>query len=115
MRAQALESVRQLRAALSTVSQLGDEQRERLRVAGNAQGARIDGFEAGVADESGGQLLSACVVTAVHEAGAGRVLPRLEDAEKHLARDGVEGADYTRAPCLLRQLLGARRSVADNE
>ena len=74
--AEAFEAVCQLRAALSLVSKLSDEKRERLGVAGDPERARIHRLEANVADQRGGHFLSARVVAAIHEAGPVRLGPR---------------------------------------
>ena len=113
--ARPLEPVRQLRALVSLVRQLGDEQRERLGVAGDPQGAGVHGLEAHVADQPGGHLFAALVVAAVYEARAGARSPGLVDAEEHLARHGVEGGDDPRSWNLLRELLRARGRVAEDE
>src|SRR5467141_2471609 len=111
--AKSYESVRELRAGAASVSKLSDEEPERLCVAGDPQGACIHRFEADVADERCGHLLSARLVAAVHQAGPRRVAARLEDVEQHLARHSVEGADDLRASRFLRQFLRARRREAD--
>src|SRR2546422_1756435 len=113
--AKSYESVRQLRAGAASVSKLSHEEPQRLCIAGDPPGACIHPFEADVADERCGHLLSARLVAAVHQAGPRRAAARLEDVEQHLARHGVEGADDLRASRFLRQFLRARRREADDE
>jgi hypothetical protein len=88
-----LEPVDQFRSPGPFIGKLGDEQRERLGISGDAQGAGIHGFEARIADQSGGHLFTVRIVPAVDEAGFGTFLPGLEDVEEHFARDRVECGD----------------------
>src|SRR2546425_10793646 len=83
--AEPLEPVRQFRAPFSLVCQLGDEQRERLGVAGHFEGTGVHRIETHVADQLGGHALSAPVIPAVHEAWSGGVALGLEHAEEHFA------------------------------
>src|SRR5205823_14620914 len=85
-----LEPVRELRPCISLVCELRDEQRERLGVTGDPQGSGVDGIEPHVADQLGGNLLAARVVTAVDEAGSPGLAPCLEHPEQYLARHGTE-------------------------
>jgi hypothetical protein len=60
---------------------LGDEQRERLGVAGDPQRSGIPRIEARVADQRGGHMFAALFVAAIHQAGSGGIVPGLEHAE----------------------------------
>src|SRR5206468_12636353 len=88
--AEPLETIRQFRASLAFVSELGDEHRERLSIAGDPQRTGIHWIEADVADQAGGHFLAAPVVSAVQQARAPRLAPRLVDVEEPFARDGPE-------------------------
>ena len=56
--AEPLEPVRELGPSVALVRELGHEQRERLDVAGDPQGARVHRIETHVADQRRGDLLA---------------------------------------------------------
>ncbi|WP_246731536.1 hypothetical protein [Methylocapsa sp. S129] len=90
-----------------------DEQSERFGIAGALERARIDGIEAGVANERSGDRFARLFVAAVDEARP-RQLP-LEDIEQHFAGHGVEGGDDSGARSLLGEFLGARGGASDDK
>jgi hypothetical protein len=59
---ESLESVGQLRATFPVVCELADEQRERLGVSGDPQGASVHRIKARVMDPLGGHTFGALVV-----------------------------------------------------
>src|SRR5579871_5750201 len=84
------EPVRQFRPLISLIRQLGDEQREGLGVAGDPQGTSVHRIEPHVANQRRGDLLALRIISAINEAGPDGFAAGLEDAQKHLARHGVE-------------------------
>src|SRR5258706_15025966 len=57
--AEPLETIRQFRGSRAFVSELGDEHRERLGIAGDPQGPGVHRIEAGVADQAGCRFFAA--------------------------------------------------------
>src|SRR6266568_1581462 len=110
-----LEAVRELRTAVTLVREPGDEQRERLRVTGDPQGPSVHGIEPHVADQLGGNLLAARIVSAIDEAGSCSFAPSLEHPKQHFARHRAEGGDDPSLRNLLGQCLSARGGVSDHE
>src|SRR3954454_18590301 len=113
--AKPLETVCKLRPSGPFVGELADQQRERLGVAGDPQGARVHRIEAYIADQPGGDLFASRIVPAIDQAGSVVLVPGLEDAEEHLARHGIESADDSRFANLFRQLLRAGGREAEDE
>src|SRR6266516_4911076 len=64
-----LETIRQLRAALSLVCQPGDQQREGFGVTRDPQWSSVHRIESHVANQLGRSFLALRLVTAVKEAG----------------------------------------------
>src|SRR5438552_16375125 len=78
-----LKPVGELRTLVPLVGELRDEQRERLRVTGDPQGPSVHGIEPHVADQLGGNLLAARIVSAIDEAGSCSVAPNLAHPQQH--------------------------------
>jgi hypothetical protein len=109
------EPIRQFRPTGASVRQLTDEQRERLDVSGDAQGACIHRLESRVADELGGDIFAGRVVPAVDQAGAAASAPCLVHTEQHFAGHRIEGGHDVGFRDSPLELLGARCGVSDDE
>src|SRR5207237_10251127 len=93
MSCESLESVRQLRALVSLVCQLGDQQRERLGVTRDPQWSGVHRIEPDVTNQRCGNLLALRIVPTVHEAWFRGFAPSREEAEQHFARHRGELGD----------------------
>jgi hypothetical protein len=94
---------------------MGEEQGERLSISRATQRAHIDRIETDIADEHrGGGFPSVCVA-AIHHAWRSGFAARLEYAKEHFAWNVVESGDDLGAWHSLRQRLGARDRVTQNE
>src|ERR1700722_18033043 len=83
---EALDPVRQLRAVLPSVSELGDQKCKRLCVARNRERPGIDGIEADIADQGCGHFVRAPIVAAINDARPSGVAARLVNPRQNLAR-----------------------------
>src|SRR5262245_18845459 len=110
-----LEAVRHGGSALDLVCELSHEERERLEVTSNVECADVHRIEPYVANEASGDTFRVVVVTTVGHARAPRATTCLVHGEEHLARHSTERRDNGGFRQLRCQLLGARRSVTDNQ
>src|SRR5712691_1809251 len=103
-----LEAIRELRAFVTLVCQLGDQQREGFGVTRDPQWSGVHRIESDVANQLGGSFLALRLVPAVHEAGFRGVASSFENVNQHLARHCAESRYDASLSNLLGKLLGAR-------
>src|SRR5438105_3982723 len=115
MSCKSLEPVRQLRALVSVVCQLGDQERERLGITRDPQWSGIHRIETDVMNQLSGNFLALRFVPTVYEAGFFGFAPSREHAEQYLAWHRAESRDHAGLGNLLAKLLRARRGVSDDE
>src|SRR5438132_13641979 len=113
MSCESLESVRQLRALVSLVCQLGDQQRERLGVTRDPQWSGVHRIEPDVANQRSGNFLALRIVPAVHKAGFCGVASTFENVIQHLARHRAESRHDASLWNLLCKVLRTRSGVGD--
>src|SRR2546426_1762149 len=85
-----LEAIRELRAFVTLICQLGDQQREGFGVTRHPQWPSVHRIETHIANQLGGSFLALRLVPAVHEAGFRGVASPFENVKQHLARHGAE-------------------------
>src|SRR2546427_4628356 len=83
---ESLEAIRELRAFVTLVCQLGDQQREGFGVTRDPQWSSVHRIETHIANQLGGSFLALRLVPAVHEAGFRGVASPFENVKQHLAR-----------------------------
>src|SRR5205823_3012050 len=115
MSCKSLEPVRQLRALVALVCQLGDQECERLGVTRDPQWSGVHRIETDVMNQLSGNFLALRFVPTEYEAGFPGFAPSREHAEQYLAWHRAESRDHAGLGNLLRKLLRARRSVSDDE
>src|SRR5437016_12408798 len=115
MSCKSLEPVRQLRALVSLVCQLGDQERERLGITRDPQWSGVHRIETDVMNQLSGNFLALRFVPTVHETWFPGFAPSREHAEQYLAGHRAESRDHAGLGNLLRKLLRARRRVGDDE
>src|SRR2546421_11009587 len=115
MSCKSLEPVGQLRAAISLVCQLGDQECERLGVTRDPQWSGVHRIEPDVMNQLSGNFLALRFVPTVHETWFPGFAPSREHAEQYLAWHRAESRDHAGLGNLLGKLLRARRGVSDDE
>src|SRR5213082_2855273 len=112
---QPFKPVRQLRALISLVRELGNKQRKRLGISCDSKWTAIHRLKTDVIDQSDGDIFCASLVAAIHQTRPRLPALSFEYTEEHLAGNRVEGAHHMRFRNPLRKLFRTRGRICDEK